>query len=54
MKAERAQFVIDHPAYTLAEYDRTPAGDIVFLRRYETMIAEAQKKALTEAEAKRG
>ena len=50
--AERAQFVMDHPAYTLAEYDRTPAGDIAFQRAYETMIAAAQAKALREAEEK--
>lgn len=49
--AERAQFVMDHPAYTLAEYDRTPAGDIAFQRAYETMVRAAQAKALREAEA---
>jgi len=48
--AERAQFVIDHPGWTFADYDNAKAGDILFMREYEKMLRAAEDKALREAQ----
>ena len=51
-KAERAQFIIDHPGWTFEDYDKARGGDITFLRDYEKMIRAAEDKALREAQEK--
>lgn len=48
--AERAQFIRDHH-WTYAEYDAAHAGDILFQREYEKMVAAAERKALEDAKA---
>jgi hypothetical protein len=50
--AERAQFVKDHPGWTFRDYDEANAGDILFMREFEKMLREAERKALEEAKAK--
>ena len=49
-KAERAQFIIDHPGWTFKDYDEAAAGDIVFMLDYQKMLRAAEDKALREAQ----
>lgn len=51
MLAERAQFVLDHPAWKFADYDSAAAGDIAFLREFEKMRAVAQERELEKLKA---
>lgn len=54
--AERAQFIKDHPGWTFKDYDEARAGDITFMREYETMLRQAELAAVRAAqeEAARG
>lgn len=49
-RAERAQFVREHPGWTFADYDAAAAGDIAFQREYERMRTAAERHALEKAQ----
>lgn len=40
---ERAQFVNNHPGWTYRDYDEASAGDILFDREFQAMIAPIPK-----------